>query len=245
MPLISSTRSSYGPKSLKISYDVIRNSLQLYLDAANISSYSGSGSFWFDISNNSRSASVFGTSRWQQTFEGIFDFENISQTTDYISLPNTALQTVSQDYTLQTLMRPTSASVTAYFHSMASSLDTNLLILGQNGASAFLFFWNDQLAGNIPFSNNETLLLTVVRNGQTTSFYKNEAFQFNSGSVVAVQNVAQGGWILNQEQDAIGGGFDPTQNYRGGIISVLFYNRAISQQEITNNVNFFRSRRFF
>ena len=70
---------SRGPK-------LVTNGLSLYLDAANSSSYSGTGSTWYDVSGNNRNATLFNTPTYSTTNAGIFTFDDTSF--EYATVPN-------------------------------------------------------------------------------------------------------------------------------------------------------------
>ena len=82
-----------------------------------------------------------------------------------------------------------------------------------------------------------------MRNGSDTgTFYKNGGNPTSSTSISVINGVANGGWILNQEQDTVGGSFDTSQNYRGAFMIVKLYNKALTASEIQQNFNALRGR---
>lgn len=48
--------------------DIVRNNLQLYLNAADISSYPGSGTSWYDLSPNGYTATLIGSPTYNSTY---------------------------------------------------------------------------------------------------------------------------------------------------------------------------------
>lgn len=222
--------------SIVYNTSIVRDGLVLNLDAANVKSYPGSGSTWYDISGNGRNATVVGTSAWTSANLGKFDFGNTSQTSDYIVLPISALQQTSEAYTLEFVMQPLGVG-TYYFSSGATSANDNYFLMAHNGSSMGP---ND--GGNyIPYSNNEILQFTLRRSlSDTGELYKNGSL-VTTNPYVKKLNVVEG-WILNQEQDTVGGTFDPGQNYRGAFMSVRLYNRALSTSEISQNFEAIRGR---
>ena len=222
----------YGPR-------VVTDGLVLALDAGDTNSYPGSGTTWTDLSGNGNNATISGTSVWNDTYGGQFDFGDVSQTTQYITLPHQAAQSTGTSFTMEFWMKPVSSSG-KYFCSMASSdADNNYFLLQQNSTS----FQRYTGTGNIPYSNNEILQFCVVRNGSDTgTFYKNGGNPTSSTSISVINGVANGGWILNQEQDTVGGSFDANQNYRGAFMIVKLYNKALTASEIQQNFNALRGR---
>jgi hypothetical protein len=58
---------------------IIADGLQVHLDAGNLASYSGSGSTWFDISGNSRHATLENSPTWSSSNQGFFTFNGTNQ----------------------------------------------------------------------------------------------------------------------------------------------------------------------
>lgn len=224
----------YGKKTNLIN----TNGLILYLDAADLNSYSGSGTTWYDLSGNGNNATIFGTSVWDNTNGGQFDFGNIGQTSEYIVLPHQAAQSTSGSYTLEFWMKPVSSGL-HYFSSMSDGVNHNYFILEQDFNS--LGLWGG--TGSISYSNDEYLQFCVVRDGSDTGkLYKNGVNSTSATNVRIIDGVADGGWILNQEQDSLGGGFSSSQNYRGAFMVIKLYNRALTDQEILQNFTLLKSR---
>ena len=214
---------------------IVTSGLTMHLDAGDTQSYSGSGSVWYDLTANNYDADIYGTSVFSN---GKFDFGNVSQTTQYISLDAAAAQSTGTDYTLEFWMQPV-ATGTFYFNSMANSVNSNYYILQQN--STTIQRWGG--SGSFGYSNNEIFQFCVVRDGSDTGlFYKNGASATTSTNITTISAVDTGGWILNQEQDSVGGSFDSGQNYRGAFMIIRLYNRALSATEINQNFEAQRGR---
>ncbi len=61
-------------------------SLKIFLDAGNYSSYSGSGSSWYDLTSNSAVATLFNTPTYNSDFGGYINFNDASY--EYATIPN-------------------------------------------------------------------------------------------------------------------------------------------------------------
>ncbi len=74
----------------------------------------------------------------------------------------------------------------------------------------------------------------ILRNGSTGRFYL-DGQQIGDGQTVSTTAITlgSGGFILGQEQDSVGGGFEAAQSWAGDIDNVRIYNRALNQTEIT------------
>jgi len=74
--------------SLSHSPRIVNNGLMLHLDAANLKSYPGTGTTWFDISGNGRNATLFNGVAYSSEKSGCLDF---NRTTDsYATIPHDA-----------------------------------------------------------------------------------------------------------------------------------------------------------
>ena len=217
---------------------IVTDGLVLCLDAGNTKSYSGSGTTWTDLSGRGNNGTISGTSVWNDTYGGQFDFGNVSQTTQYITLPHQAAQSTGTSYTMEFWMKPISNG-TKYFCSMATAANNNYYIIQQNSTS----FQRYNGTGSISYSNNEILQFCVVRNGSNTgTLYKNGGNATSATNITVINGVANNGWNLNQEQDTVGGSFDANQNYRGAFMIVKLYNRSLTASEIQQNFNALRGR---
>ena len=224
-----------------VSYNskIVTDGLVLCLDAGNTKSYPGIGTAWTDLSGNGYNGTISGTNTWNSTYGGQFDFGNTAQTTQYIILPHQAAQSTGSDYTMEFWMKPGSPSTAKFFCSMATGANDNYYILQQDPTNLQVYGGS----GSISYSSNEVLQFCVVRNGSNTgTIYKNGGNATSSSGIIVINGVDNGGWVLNQEQDTVGGTFDSDQNYRGAFMVVKLYNRALTAGEITQNFNATRSR---
>lgn len=114
---------------------IVRDSLQLYLDAGLSQSYPGSGSTWSDLSGNARNSTLNGSPTF--TSPGYFD---ITGDSTYISLSNSGLVPRTNDFT----------------YSMWVRYD----VVGGSGTYASLFengFWTDSLLFRLDNGNGLTV----------------------------------------------------------------------------------------
>ena len=71
--------------------EIVTSSLFLHLDASNTSSYPGSGTTWFDLTENNNDATIDGAT-YSATDGGIFDLDGIN---DSISIPHVSSLSLS------------------------------------------------------------------------------------------------------------------------------------------------------
>jgi hypothetical protein len=222
--------------------------LQLHLDAGNATSYSGSGSTWVDISGYGRNATIVGTNPYSSANGGKMSYLT-AQTTDYIIMPHDALWATDEEYTFEFWMQgPSSASASSgrYFNSMATDYNNNNFIMQTtyDGTSSGTIFRFSASSGTpVPFNYNEIFHLVIRRNRNDMGFiFKNGSEVDWTDGMSKVNNTHNGGWILNQESDSVGGAFDSNQNFLGSFMIVKLYNRALSDTEILANYNAVKSR---
>ena len=215
---------------------IVTDGLVLCLDAASVKSYPGTGTTWTDLSGNGYNASIVGTNTYTSTDLGKFDYRGTSQVSNYIVMPHAAAQATSGAYTLIFWIQPQSSG-TRYFHSVSDGSNDNYNIMqitttiqGYLGGSS------------VSFSNNEWMQLSLVRNGSNTaSMYKNIQSSVSS-TQPDISNVTTGGWILNQEQDSVGGSFSASQNAYAAFSHITLYDRALTAAEVKQNFNALRGR---
>lgn len=86
---------------------MVTTGLDLYLDASNSRSYSGTGNIWYDISGNGRNATAVGSPTYDST-NGAFNFNGTSQ---YFDLGNTSLNYQgTQPYTFGAWVKSSNAA---------------------------------------------------------------------------------------------------------------------------------------
>jgi len=217
--------------------DIPRDGLMAFLDAGNPSSYSGNGSTWLDLSGNGNNAIINGTNTFTNTDGGKFDYRGNSQTTNYITLPESVLQSNNGTFTLIYWIQPQSNG-DRYFNSIASSTNDNLNLFEINGGS--ISSWEG--GSSISFTENEWMQLSITRTNSNSGTLRKNISSTVSITLSNPSTVSQGGWILNQEQDSVGGGFNSNQNAFAAFSIVLFYNRELSLDEITKIHDFFSVR---
>lgn len=225
---------SRGPK-------IVTDGLVLALDAGSNKSYPGSGTTWYDISGNNYHASFVGSVGYSTTYNGVLSIDG-NQTTNYISFDVNALGdiTTSQVWSLETILRLDTTSGTTYFHSMATSTDNNFHITQKGGDRVYP--WNETLSSGttMSFTAGETFVLTIVHESGVQKYYKNGQFASAHSQANNIEDTES--WILNQEQDSVGGGFDSSQATDMGVYGVRLYNKSLSPQEVLQNYNVTKSR---
>jgi len=200
---------------------------------------SNNDKIWCDLSGNNHVCSLYGSPSW----DGLkFAFPD-NQITVYAVLPVNALNGLTSG-TIYTLELITSFDNTnsEYFFSCATAANNNLFIIFK---STILqpFAATQGLGTPTPIAAGETMHLMITNNSGTVSIYKNGEFTCSwTGSVCDNDLKTTEGWVLNQEQDSVLGGFDPTQCAAMKTSVIRLYDKVLSAQEIKQNFNATRSR---
>jgi hypothetical protein len=219
--------------ALSHSPQIVRDGLVLYLDAANIKSYPGSGNNWFDIIEN-RTCILSNGPSFNNDNKGIFSFDGVD---DSSSISNVGLSGL------------TSITVNIWYYSNVttstaltrSSSVGNAFLLHFRGAG-FYIVTND--GNNSGYLGWQTLpiglqwnMLTATWNGSVMKLYINGVKQNNERShtgsgILSNINTIQLGYNFNSGQ--------PLTNGKFGMFQI--YNKELSSSEIKQNFNATRGR---
>ena len=202
------------------------SSLVLNLDAGNRASYAGTGTTWTDLSGRGNNFSLLNG----VVFAG-------SGTTTYMSFDGTNDRAVfpggvnlGTSHTVSVMLKPNDAGM-------------NAVIFGDIGFNntGYAFYVNGNTvyyaAGNtyqsISFTNSTNwMYLTVVRNGTSLTFYKNET---SLGSVtLSLDSLLK--------VSSLGSYYAGDFSYNGAIAIATCYTRPLTAAEVLQNFNFYRSR---
>jgi len=227
---------------------IVTDGLLFYLDAANLKSWPKTGSIWYDLSGNNYDATIKeaeniggalidGMDWWVDDYGGIFDFPTGS-TTDCIALDGVAAQQTTTQYTIEFWARwyITDGSLN-YFSDMSDGSNHNFILNNQSTSSI-----NPNGVSAISYSDGEIMQTGWIRDtdGGTSAGIKNGA-RTTATTPPAITTCHVDGWILNQEQDSLGGSFGDQAAWAGWCI-VKLYNRALTNTELKQNYDAVRGR---
>jgi len=223
---------SYNPSS-------VTSGLVLCLDAANSKSYPGSGTTWTDLSGNGNNATLTNGPTYNSANGGsiVFDGNN-----DHALLNTTSV--ISGDFTVEVWFNQTSYTPSSFGSQRclvggsnnSSGADNCQFIIGDNGTILLA------LAGAAVTLTPTTTGLMILNNwyhiiwtrtGSNITTYLNNVSRSTgtSSGAVRVDRVGQVGTT---------GGL--SKNLPGNISSVRFYNKVLTQAEISQNYNALRGR---
>lgn len=220
---------------MKFGKDLIpRNGLVQWLDAANPTSYPGSGSVWYDVSGNGYNAApLVGNSSFPTWNSSTNDFT-------FVTSPGTAVRSTSP--TLSTMTQIVWCSLQglsigrgggAYGIENTSGQNFDSIVWAETTALR----WQNGSANadrQVVSTTNETStaysMMTIVKNATTNLYtlYQNGNVLASTNYVVptfpSASSVLNVGWRFN------GGGGN--QFYAGNIAMCLTYDRVLTQSEI-------------
>ncbi|NDE18557.1 hypothetical protein EBZ80_26995, partial [bacterium] len=229
---VTALSANGAPDTASVSIKVVPiawGGLLLWLDAANPASYPGTGTTWFDISGNSRNATLNGP-QFSSTGQKSFVFDG----NDFISLPHDAGISSNPAMTLEVFVKFNSSTnqIFAQKWNYSGGGGYGLEIYGgllYGYSSAFGTYPTTPIAN---FSVGGLHQFAVTLSGSTQVLYAN-------GSRLSTS--AGGSITTSPSSDfRIGGrsvGGDGGSYLTGNVHAVRLYNRALPDAEILQNFN--------
>ncbi len=210
---------------------IARNGLILHLDAANIKSYSGSGTTWSDLSGNGNSGTLVNAPTFSSSNSGSFIFDGTNQ--KITSTNNASLQV-------------TVGTIGAWF----TANNTNS---GYNGIITKQLAWGLLVKDNVLMtydwgnSADRSTAITVGNNtwyhammsfSETVGTPSNNAKIYLNGELVLTTTIKHSNHTVTlQIADA-----NANQFLDGRVSSAMVYNRVLSAAEVQQNFNALRGR---
>lgn len=211
--------------------EIVNENLVMYLDAANLRSYPGSGTNWSDLIN-----SKTGILNGPVFDSGSISFDGINDSNSIASLGFSSFIEFSVSVWFYSNLAQGMALVRA-------SDSSNTFILHYRGAGFYLV-GNDAIPSGylgwqtVPVAN-QWIMLTGTWDGNVMKLYQNATKQTNELAFAGGVN----GVLANINSIQLGYYFNASQPWTNGkIASCALYNRALSQSEITQNFNATRGR---
>ncbi len=204
---------------------ITTDGLQVYLDAANRRSYSGSGISVYDLSGSGNTTALVNGPTYNSSNLGYFVLDGAD---DYINVNSQA-----------NILSKTAYTKIAYFYVTNSGTSNNIISGGFSGAHAFWLQGVNRLyaghngawstvTGNTALSNNTWYFGAVTYSNSTGwKLYLNGREDGTSANTTT----------FTGNQEIVIGAYATGNNFTGRISTVQIYNRVLSAAEIFQNYN--------
>ena len=223
---------NYSPK-------IVTDGLVLCLDAANIRSYSTTGTTWTDLTKNGWNGTLVNSPGFNSSNLGSISFDG---TNDYVRVSD--ITTITTQITVEAWVF---ANSIGSYNSMVAQYRTgnpatSSWILETFGSNAYFFIANGAslASGSISFETGSWKHFVGTYNGSTVKLYKDSILSPTTGTIAAMNNSS-----LNINIGALyssGGAEGSDGLWNGRISQVKIYNRALTDSEVLQNYNANKSR---
>lgn len=214
------------------------------------SSYSGSGSTWYDIGGNGNHGTLTNRSASNPSWSGSYFSFNPSnvygtyQYGSYVSFPD------GQFARVQSQNRVT---MSARIYATENSYPMIICGNSYNGAIGYqgfqIWIYGTTAYGRITVNNSTTYTdvstsltlnswqhFTLTYDGSTATFYKNGSYVGANSISGTMNNISPNRFLIGAQYNAQGG-TNTAEFYKGYISHVRLYSRVLSGTEISNNYN--------
>jgi hypothetical protein len=213
--------------------NIATQGLVLNLDAAIKGSYPGTGSTWTDVSNNGNNGTLINGPTFSSADYGSIVFDGID---DYAVISSSAiLAPRTGDFCADFWLYPTSYSSLASPVSVTAV--TNGIWIGRNGSNFVLraYAVADRIQNPILPATSSWTNVSITRNGTNNVMYYNGAPSATSASN---QDFVQGTTYLGSDGPPGPG----IIYFNGRIATDKYYNTGLSQFQVWQNFNAYKSR---
>lgn len=216
--------------------------LILYLDAGNVTSYSGSGTTWSDLSGNSNTGTLINGPTYSSANKGIIVFDG---TNDYVHISSSNSLSSSAQGTVNIWFKYN--SISANGNSIISKIDASNQ--SNNGYNIYLYnnvTLGHTVVGEIKVSNAAYNTIITVNTG---SWYNVTITYSSNGFISTYLNGIKRGtsylpsFTITSQPLKIGAANDSYWGYLSGSVSnVQIYNKILTDAEVLKNYNTFAPR---
>jgi hypothetical protein len=221
---------------------IVSDGLVLYLDASDSRSYPGSGTSWTDLTTNGYVGTLNGGMEFDSSNSGSLSFDGIDDevSTTYTGISGTSPRSlvmwvkIATDRDSRLFTYGISANGQRWTFRADSTFYTPRIEIGGGN-----YYSTDN---NFKIAKNEWVMCSVVYPGNSSSIFSHELYFNNSlctsmtGTDFAVNTVLSPSVLIGV------GPIPASVKTLGNISQVLFYDRALSSTEISQNFNALRGR---
>jgi len=234
--------------------NIVEDGLVLYLDAANIKSYGGSGTVWNDLSGNGNVANLvngtlFTTSSGGSVYmDGGNEYLRVSPSSnlsEYFSTNSFSIETVVKS---DNVVYPRSRHP-IYINGTVTSNSTPGWSAGhQSTATSIQIISGDGVNRQVTNINHNVVESTIYHriftidrtNGVLTKYYVNGNYIGEANHASVIGSIYDG--ITTDFQTGFVFGYVWGWRYIGDIYKISVYNKVLTPQEIQNNYNALKGR---
>ena len=216
--------------------DMTTDGLVLHLDAANEKSYSGSGTTWYDLSNNSNNGTLINGTNYSSNNNGYFIFDGVD---DWISIneplitlsPNiwTVCFWINPNNQYSRFLTPNSNGIDQFLEYDNSNQRINVTITQSADVNGRVRYGT---ANTVPINLWSYFCLSI--NNLNIKIFANSILTNEYDESISIGNWS-GIWRLGQRGNNTGW-------YSGNFANIMVFNRELSLQEIKKNYNALKGR---
>ena len=239
----TSDQHIYKQQDIWLVNDIVRTNLSLYLDAANTSSYPGSGNTWFDISGNGYNATLLNGITFSSSNGGSLVFDGIDDTAS-VSKPNPNISGTVSMCAMLKFDNFNSGPIVIhkgahYTYQFRSSDGTDRWTYADSTLYNYSTF-GYRVASGLYQTNTWMYVVVTKDSSNDVRIYKNASLldtrtSFGSSIIQNNSTLWISGYSDNDNQPV-------SSLFDGNIASIQIYNKTLSLQEIQQNFDFFRGR---
>jgi len=215
---------------------IATSGLILCIDSYNARCYTGSGSTAIDVSGNNNSMTIGGSPTYSAT-QG-WTFTNGSTANYMIKNPIT-MPTTTCSYEIWCKTTVGGTGIISY---ASSAADNDFLLFDPSNLSLYTAAAAISSGISITDGNWKQVVRTSNRTTGAEVLYVNGVSQFSTTLAAGTLITSGGALVFAQEQDSIGGSFDPNQAFGGNIALFRMYNIVLSADQVMQNFNASRGR---
>ena len=208
--------------------NIITNGLIMYLDAANINSYSGTGTAWNDLSPYKRNATLTNSPTFSSSNGGNIVFDGND---DYAPFPTSNLPYGSSPSTISAWAYSNNTSGFKWIISYGNAAVSQARFLGVSGTDYYFGgFGNDIIVSGA--QANKWFNIVGVYEGYVTNLYIN--------GQLATSGVKNWNTVANNAQ--VGRQVNFSEYWSGNISNVSIYSTALNASQVLQNYNAVKGR---
>ena len=192
----------------------------------------GSGAAATDSSPNDYHGTLINGPVWAAGVKGgALEFDGSD---DRVGVPHEAANGLD-DMTLCVWFRTRKSGIQTFLSGANATRDNELLFDLLNATTVRIMWQAAERTWTVPAtSDGRWHHLALTRDGATTvaTLYLDGRSVGTNTTLANAVSIASGGLVIGQDQDSVGGGFDPSQSFQGTLDDVRIYDRVLSHADI-------------